>query len=102
MEYKLITLFFNFFTPPGGGIHRGKGKITMIYELRLKRKYGAPKTLKLIFTDHTCKGRPIAYADRKSCNYDSMELLQRHFSGYEKNRDYGYGRGYEPIIVGAA
>lgn len=28
-------------------------------------------------------------------------LLQRHFQGRESTRDYGFGRGFEPIIVGA-
>ena len=77
----------------------------MIFELRLFRgnaTHQKPDRV-IIFTWWTCRGNPIDYADRQSIylgNYQSMELLQRHFHGRESIRNYGYGRGYEPVIVG--
>ena len=78
----------------------------MIYELRLFKgnaiHHQADKVVK--FTHHGCNGNPIQHADRLAIykgNFQSMELLERHFYGRESTRNYGWGIGYEPIIVGS-
>jgi hypothetical protein len=74
----------------------------MIPELRLFKGHAiGHKPVKVHrFTWWTCKGNPLDYADRLAipspCR--SMQLLQRHYNG--RMADYGYGRGYEPIMVG--
>ena len=79
----------------------------MIFELRLfKAKRYVPyiKPGKVVkFTTCTCNGNAVGYADRValSSRFDTMQLLERHFYGPEAKRDYGYGRGYEPIMVGS-
>ena len=78
----------------------------MIFELRLfaGKAIGHKPDKVIIFTWWTCQANPIDFSDRRAVyagNFQSMELLRRHFYGRESTRDYGYGRGYEPIIVGA-
>lgn len=78
----------------------------MIYVLRLfyGKAIGKKPDKVIKFTWWTCRGNPIAYADRQAMyrgNFQSMELLQRHYHGRESTRDYGFGRGFEPIMVGS-
>ena len=82
----------------------------MIYELRLfdGRVTGGKPNKVVKFTWWSCQGNCIGHADRLSFQgnggsggFRSMQLLERHFHGPEVNRNYGYGRGYEPIIVGS-
>lgn len=73
----------------------------MIYELRISRQEGTPKQQTVKFTHFTCNGKPIQHAERLMSGFDRFQLLERHFEGREATRDYGYGRGYEPIIVGS-
>ena len=78
----------------------------MIFELRLFKQEATlcKPDVVIVFTWWGCRGNPIDHADRQSVyrgNFRSMELLQRHFAGRESTRNYGYGRGYEPIMVGS-
>ena len=73
----------------------------MIYELRMfsNDKKKARKTV--IFTHYGCSGNPIGYSEDLMRGFDRFQLLERHFYGCESIRNYGYGVGYEPIIVGS-
>ena len=55
----------------------------------------------VIFTHYGCSGNPIGYAEDLIRGFDRFQLLEKHFEGVESTRDYGYGVGYEPIIVGS-
>ena len=74
----------------------------MIFELRLKRAFGTPATKTVKFTSHTCGDNPVGWIDTHFHTgwFDFFELLERHFQGFESTRDYGFGKGYEPIMVG--
>ena len=82
----------------------------MIFELRLYKKgcLGKKPNKVITFTWWSCKGNCIGHADGLALysghagdgGFATMELLERHFYGPEKNRDYGWGQGYEPVMVG--
>ena len=78
----------------------------MIFQLRLftGNATGHKPDRIVHFTSNKCQNNPIGYADQLalSGNFQSMQLLERHFEGREADRDYGYGRGFEPVIVGSA
>ena len=71
-----------------------------MYELRLRKDTGETETIR--FTDQDCESSPGAHADRLSRGWDDFELLEFHETGPESSRDYGYGKGFEPILVGDA
>jgi hypothetical protein len=77
----------------------------MIFECRMWRTRGKKIEKRVVkFTEYTYEksGRNLmSHTDRIICNYDKFELLALHFEGYEAKRDYGYGMGYEPIMVGS-
>ena len=72
----------------------------MIYELRLF-DFGKDKPFIMSFTDEVCRGKPVQYAESLMAGFDRFQLLEKHFDGPESTKDYGYGVGYEPIMVGS-
>lgn len=77
----------------------------MVYILTLTHYKSRKKTKPIVFTDYTCKGKPVQHAEivaRRSQfnNMDSMQLCRRHFTGRYAKADFGYGVGNEPIICG--
>jgi hypothetical protein len=78
----------------------------MLFQLRLfEGKSVGQKPNKVInFTWYTCQGNPIGFTEHKivyAGNFANFQLLERHFEGRESTRDYGYGRGFEPIYLGS-
>jgi hypothetical protein len=89
----------------GGIFSGGKGK-------GVKKVPGTTRNQhdkEIVFTWWTCRGNPIAHAERLAMRGDGkgdggfayFDLTQRHYQGLEAGRDYGFGRGHEPIICGA-
>ena len=72
----------------------------MIYELRLF-DFGKDKPFIMRFNEEQCCGKSCHYAEKFMSGFDRFQLLEKHFDGPESTRDYGYGVGYEPIMVGS-
>ncbi len=77
----------------------------MIYECRMSRTHkNRVQNQKVKFTDYTYEGvgtSLMVYTDKLILGFERFELLIKHYYGAESTKDYGYGVGYEPLIVGS-